>query len=718
MNNNKKYKKNIRYRNIIISAITLLLVVLAVLGLNFSNRQQSEQETNRLELIHELHNLTQLVTQGLLELKFSEDKGHRETEEGRRHIRDILQTLKTNSGRFNHDLNILNQGGSNVKIGNLLADVPALTSEDDKANLKDISRKWDNYTRLINHFLLEEQATKTLNVTIVTQALQSNQQLQTAIDSMISQSRKRMEAQGERFRLIQTLGILGVVIGSLFFLAYFIRKLRLMDKAVTSASHELSEMMSSVNEGLFWVNKDLKLGEHYSERLEILLDKPVFQENTLEELLFETISADDWATTQKFIKQMFNQRVKEKLIRDLNPLDRVKTQSHNTKGIPVSRYLHFNFTRAYDNNKAIKHLLVSVSDVTSTVDLEAQLKRQREQNLMQLDLLTSIIHVDKDMLDTFILHAYNITERINDILKQPDKKQDDLYEKTKEILREVHGLKGEASVLELDHFVLLSEKFEDQLVKLKNNLNLTGNDFLPLTANLERLIDQLTRIDLLSRRLDETQVSGSESAVQVAPMSPLQQVTSPEQKNNARSEVTLTAYFTKLVKAVSKRNDKQARLETVGLRELSQNQTLADDLNDVIIQLLRNAVVHGIETPEQRRAMGKNETGTIILKFVTARNAFILSVEDDGGGINYEKIRRKMLINGIATMEEAKTLSQKQLTLQMFESGFSTQTKTSQDAGRGIGLDIIKSRIDKMKGKIQINTQKNTSTHFVIKIPK
>lgn len=717
----KKKIKNIRYRGMMISVFILLLLVLVILGLNIHHHAESKKEANRLVLIHRLHDTAQLMTQNLFDLKLSHENKEKETAEGRSHIKETLHRLQTNSGRFSHKLQILDNGGNAFKIGKLSAVVPALTSTPDRENLQAINREWNHYTQLINRFLsddrTEDQVPDTL---LLTQIQQSNKRLKNTLSAMTNRSLEQSQQKNKLFELIQIAGISGTVVYFLIYMSYLARKFRLIIGSSGKANEELEELMSSINEGLFWVDRDLQIGTRHSDYLKHLLDKPAITESSLKQLLHESISEEDWETTQSFIKQMFNERVKDKLIKDLNPLDRIRTQVRNTKGTPINRYLHFNFTRSYETNnnyKTVKHLLASVSDVTATVDLEKQLKRQREQNILQLSLLTSIMHMDKDMLDTFVSHAYAKTERINDILKQPDKKQKDLFEKTKEILREIHSLKGEASALELEQFITISENFEDQVVKLQKNINLTGNHFLPLTVNLEQLIEQLTQIDLLSRRLNESQ-SGSNKVNEVEPVSPLKHRGEPIARRS-RNAATLTAYFTKLVKEIAVRNKKQVRLDTSGLSYLSKNKKLTETLNDVIIQLLRNAVVHGIETPEQRRAIGKNETGTIKILFTppTGGKGAVLSVEDDGGGIDYEKIRQKTVISGICTPEDAQALTSKQLTLLMFDSGFSTLTKSNQDAGRGIGLDVIKSRIDKLKGKIQLNTQKNINTRFIIRLP-
>ena len=136
------------------------------------------------------------------------------------------------------------------------------------------------------------------------------------------------------------------------------------------------------------------------------------------------------------------------------------------------------------------------------------------------------------------------------------------------------------------------------------------------------------------------------------------------------------------------------------------------------IQLLRNAVVHGVETPSVRQVAGKAEIGTIDLEVQDSGSHFMLIVQDDGHGIDYDSIRTKLSNSGRFSTEEASQMSQSQLLKQLFSSGFSTKDDTDEDGGRGVGLDIIKAQVKEYDGKLNVDSELGQMTRFVITLPK
>lgn len=146
------------------------------------------------------------------------------------------------------------------------------------------------------------------------------------------------------------------------------------------------------------------------------------------------------------------------------------------------------------------------------------------------------------------------------------------------------------------------------------------------------------------------------------------------------------------------------------------DRTVLEALNDPLLHLLRNAFDHGIESPEVRRANGKPETGTIIITAAYRGNKTVITVEDDGGGIDLDKIRSKALEMGLseADLEDAST---KDLLDLIFEPGFSTASQVTDLSGRGVGMDVVHTNLEPIQGEIQVNTQPGRGTMFTITVP-
>lgn len=152
-------------------------------------------------------------------------------------------------------------------------------------------------------------------------------------------------------------------------------------------------------------------------------------------------------------------------------------------------------------------------------------------------------------------------------------------------------------------------------------------------------------------------------------------------------------------------------------KETELDRTLIEELGDPLIHLLRNAVDHGIETPEIRRSAGKSETGTVRVAASHEDNQVILVIEDDGAGIDSSLIAESALRKGIITAEEAGGMTEDEALRLIFRPGFSTAPHISDISGRGVGMDIVRNDIERINGMIDIETTRGQGTRFRIRLP-
>lgn len=174
--------------------------------------------------------------------------------------------------------------------------------------------------------------------------------------------------------------------------------------------------------------------------------------------------------------------------------------------------------------------------------------------------------------------------------------------------------------------------------------------------------------------------------------------------------------FPKMVRQLARDLNKKVDLEIIGA-ETELDRTVIDEIGDPLVHLLRNAMDHGVETPEERRAKGKKEEGKILLKAYHSGNHVFIEIEDDGAGINKERVLNKALSNGILTKETAVTLTDKQIYELIFASGFSTADTISDVSGRGVGLDVVKNTIESLGGSVTIDSKENEGSIFLIQLP-
>ena len=145
------------------------------------------------------------------------------------------------------------------------------------------------------------------------------------------------------------------------------------------------------------------------------------------------------------------------------------------------------------------------------------------------------------------------------------------------------------------------------------------------------------------------------------------------------------------------------------------DKSIVEDLLDPLIHCVRNSLDHGLESAEKRAAAGKPETGTVIMRAGNEGSMIVIEVSDDGAGIDAEKVRQKAIEKGLIAPDAV--LNEQEVHNLIFMPGFSTSDTVSSISGRGVGLDVVRTQIEKLKGTIQVNSRKGVGTSFIIRLP-
>jgi len=174
--------------------------------------------------------------------------------------------------------------------------------------------------------------------------------------------------------------------------------------------------------------------------------------------------------------------------------------------------------------------------------------------------------------------------------------------------------------------------------------------------------------------------------------------------------------FPRIVRDICRDLNKEVNLVIEGA-ETELDKSIVEEINEPFVHLIRNAIDHGIEPPSERIQKGKNRIGTLKLSASQEGNHIVISVEDDGKGMDQEKIKQKAIENGIVTPQEASQMSENDIFNLVFLPGFSTASQVSNLSGRGVGMDVVKTNIEKLNGIISIKSKINEGTKIIIKIP-
>lgn len=174
--------------------------------------------------------------------------------------------------------------------------------------------------------------------------------------------------------------------------------------------------------------------------------------------------------------------------------------------------------------------------------------------------------------------------------------------------------------------------------------------------------------------------------------------------------------FHRIVRDASSKEGKLVKLKLEGTdTEIDRN--ILQVISDSLIHLIRNSVGHGIEKPEDRRAAGKPEEGTVTLAATSESDTVIIRIEDDGAGVNPAKVKKKAIEKGLITPQEAEQLSDRDTIMLIFEPGFSTMDQVTSISGRGVGMDVVKKALDSIGGSVQVDSTLGKGSVITLSLP-
>jgi len=484
------------------------------------------------------------------------------------------------------------------------------------------------------------------------------------------------------------------------------------ESSLRQARQQTVDILRTVKDGLFLLDQKLTIGAAHSAALESLFQRRDFAGLAFENLLKPIVSERTLSTALKFVKILWAERTNEKLVKTINPLGEVEVHIDGGNGKFDTRYLQFEFHRVRVDGE-ITHVLVCVSDVTARVDLARELQTAQSQAQGQVDTLLGILHIDHGQLISFLNDSNTAMKTINAVLREPTREEGVFRKKLDTLFRQVHSVKGEAAALGLSSIESRAHAFEDDLKSLKEKPNLSGNDFLPLVIKLDDLLTHLQSVSDLVSRLSHLQ-PGQHDVVHT-----ITAVIEEEKQRHqaAKADPGVATTLQHLAERVARENNKEVTMQCRGLDAVPDDYRRA--VKDIGVQAVRNAVVHGIESPDERLAAGKSPRGTVRLSFQDVGDAgYKLVIEDDGQGLSTERIKEAALKKGFITPERALTLDTKQIFSLLFHSGFSTVETATKDAGRGVGMNVIADLTNKLGGRVSVATSNGKFTRLTLTLPR
>jgi two-component system chemotaxis sensor kinase CheA len=375
------------------------------------------------------------------------------------------------------------------------------------------------------------------------------------------------------------------------------------------------------------------------------------------------------------------------MLEDINPLHQFTYVHAATDERKILRCAFSPITR--EDGKTC--ILATIQDQTLEVELQNRLAAEEEKRAEEMRALFEVIHVEPRVLHDFIEDTEYEFDRVNDILKDESRSS---HEVMVDIYQSVHAIKSNATILGLDSFATKLHALEDEIRVLRENADVPFEDILHITVELDKLmkikdgfrdlIEKISTFNMGERRMQE--------------------------------EYVLVQTLERVIDRAGSDLGKKAKLVVKGIDPAAIANGPRRAIKEILMQLVRNAMYHGIEESDSRVSSGKDETGSVSLSIETVNDAIVIRLADDGRGLDFEAIRAKAeklnLISDPAQLSDKTALTQV-----LFAPGFSTAASADMYAGRGIGLNLVRDRVKELKGAIKLHSEDGKGTTFQITIP-
>jgi two-component system chemotaxis sensor kinase CheA len=476
-------------------------------------------------------------------------------------------------------------------------------------------------------------------------------------------------------------------------------------------------------QGLFLLDPKGRILPQVSASLGTLFRRQEFSNLTFEKLIGPLVSAKTLATARTFIARLLDAAAANDAERT-NPLQDVEVRLVNTDGTFDAAHYSFDFNPVDVANEP-RAWLVHVNDITARVQQHRELEDLRLHAQTQGEILRNVLLTGGARFHAFLQRTDASMKAINEVLKKPARETGAFRNKLEATLEEVDRVRRDAVALKLTGLEASARLMEDSLQELRSRETLSGSDFLPLAVKLDELYGQFAQLRSLTTQAAPAVEPDSENGTQIieAPkflaamaQQKAAQPTAKRLAHRAAQAGSLDSTLTALTELVAQEHHKTVTLECTGLQLVPPRYQAT--IKNVAIQLIRNAVMHGIETSAARKSAGKPAHGTLHLEFkAMSDQSFELHFQDDGGGLDPDKVRSTAIAKGLITEDAAARLRDRQAIKLIFKSGYTTLTWTSGEAPHGTGMSLVRRYVHEAGGKIALATLLGHETRFKVTLP-
>lgn len=681
---------------VLIAAVGLFLAISALLiGATLYLSNDIARGTQARKLAGNERSATQVV---LLELTTLD----RDLKAGRPPQQATIDNLKSRSELVADTIKVFREGGRMPGDTTSVVLEAGAGATGEMVNVNSgVNVFWAPYMLLIDEVVKSRGADQAKLDKALEYGLKNNEQVFGLLNERVDDAQKILQTANNRLRTVQTVGAVLIALNFLFTVLVAFRRLNASDRAVVQSRKQTDDILATVKEGLFLVTGDFVIGEQMSSSLSQIMQRKVTPGMNLLDVLQSMVTPQTLESTRDYLGLLFGKRVKENLVASLNPLSEVPVAGGSDgRGQLQSRYLNFQFNRVQESEDTV-YLLVTVSDASERVRLINEISSAKTRTREEMESLLRVLSRESSEVRFFLNRVGVVLERVNEDLRQAAGRRGgtDYGELVNAIFRDVHSLKSEAAALSLEMIEALAHNFEVDLIGLRDRGSIEGSDMVKMTVHLDDMFECVTTIRDFLDRIGGGRDVGAGRAVL------------------PQSQRAVEGWNT-LAERIAREQGKQVQLE---MQLQAWDRLSAEPLNamrTIGLQLLRNAVAHGIETADERRALGKPAVGAISFHSEDVGSRQVeLVVRDDGRGIDARRVRAALAESGRYTPEQLAELGDREAIMKIFEPGVSTAAGGDRDAGHGIGMDLVMKQVRALSGTISLATKVGAYTEFRVRLP-
>ncbi len=453
-------------------------------------------------------------------------------------------------------------------------------------------------------------------------------------------------------------------------------------------------VFQNIHQGIFLLDRNQKMSKLYSKSMEKIFGVSKIAGENFSNFMRPLIIPRDLEALEMFMRHLFNEDMDEDVVNQLNPIEQVKIYSEK-EGLVTTKYIRVNFTRIWRKDK-IANIMVSVSDETEAVLLQKHLEEAEKKKKQETEQVLSILKIDPSLIRGFLHNAKRTLKSISE--KYETDREGNFRELLQFTFETIHNLKGNAVVIGLD---IMSQKFhevEESIEELKEK-DVNGKDFLTILYEIDdadKMIDDMSSMLRKVADIYRKHPSGG----------------------HVVSNIMLIDSLERAVKIISDKMEKPVDFFFKNEGNLVLPNEKIDSFRDIMIQLIRNSIRHGIEDRETRADEGKIAKGSITIDLNQPEENFLqVSYTDDGRGLDVDLIKNQAIAAGIVSAAEAKKLSEGEAVDLIYKEGFTTAEEVDEHAGRGQGMSLVKNLIEGMSGTFETSYETGKYFQIIIKLP-